>query len=205
MTIRARLVALAIAIPAALLLGMIVFAAHAWLQEHDARVKAEMQAGEQQKQIDGLKQQQVIAQQALDTKLASLEQQRKQPATAAKIAEESSILIPTLPQPLRVQSVSDDPALPDSPVSQAVVIPVADFKSIRDAQITCQEDSAKLTACLASEGSEQQQLKLTEAQRDAWKTAARGGSLWHRTLGAVKWFAVGAGTGAAAYAVAHHK
>ncbi len=42
-------------------------------------------------------------------------------------------------------------------------------------------------------------------QRDEWKTAAKGGSIWHRALGAVKWFAIGAGTGAAAYAIAHHK
>ena len=56
MTIQGRGEVLAIAIPAVLLAGFLVFAGYGWLQEHDARVKAEAQTGQQQKQIDGLKQ-----------------------------------------------------------------------------------------------------------------------------------------------------
>jgi hypothetical protein len=86
-----------------------------------------------------------------------------------------------------------------------VIIPEADFKSIRDAQITCEENAAKLTACQTLGDASEQQLQLIEQQSDEWKAAAKGGSIWHRTLGAAKWFAVGAGAGAGAYAAIHHK
>ena len=53
MTIQERGEVLAIAIPAVLLAGFLVFAGYGWLQEHDARMKAEAQTGQQQTQIDG--------------------------------------------------------------------------------------------------------------------------------------------------------
>ncbi len=204
MTIQGRGEILAIAIPAVLLAGFLAFAGYGWLGEHDARLKAESQTGEQQKQIDGLKQQQSATQAALDGKIESLEKERQRPATAAQLVSDTSSLVPLLPQPLLVQAAVN-PALPDAPPTQTVVIPEADFKSIRDAQIGCQENAAKLASCqtLGDEG--KQQLKLTEEQRDEWKTAAKGGSIWHRALAAAKWFAVGAGVGAGAYAATHHK
>jgi hypothetical protein len=194
-----------IAILTVLLGGGIAFAAYGWLQEHDARLKAETQSGQQQKQIDALNQQQAETQKALDAKLASIERQRSQPATAAQLVSDAANLLPNLPEPLQVQAAPANPALPNAPATQEVVIPEADFKSIRDAQLTCQEDAAKLNACQATEQDATQQLRLAEAQRDEWKTAAKGGSIWHRALGAAKWFAVGAGTGAVAYALAHHR
>jgi hypothetical protein len=205
MTIQGRGEVLAIAIPAVLLAGFLVFAGYGWLQEHDARVKAEAQTGQQQKQIDGLKQQQVDTQNLLAEKLASLEKERQAPATATQLVSDSSTLLPGLPAPLQVQTAPKDPKLPDAPPAQTVVIPEADFKSIQDAQISCEEGAAKLTACQTLSDESKQQLQLTEQQRDEWKTAAKGGSIWHRALGAAKWFAVGAGAGAGVYAATHHK
>jgi hypothetical protein len=205
MTIQGRGEVLAIAIPAVLLAGFLVFAGYGWLQEHDARVKAEAQTGQQQKQIDGLKQQQVDTQNVLTEKLASLEKERQAPATATQLVSDASTLLPGLPEPLQVQTTPTDPKLPDAPPIQTVVIPEADFKSIQDAQIGCEENAAKLNACQTIGSESKQQLQLTEQQRDEWKTAAKGGSMWHRALGAAKWFAVGAGAGAGAYAVTHHK
>ena len=205
MTIQERGTTLAIAIPAVLLAAFLVFAGYGWLREHDARLKAETQTGQQQKQIDGLKQQQAAAQSALEQKLASLQKERREPATADQLVADAHTLLPGLPDPLLVQAAAPDPALPNAPPAQSVIIPAADFATIRDAQLGCQENAAKLSACQAVSDQGQQQLKLTEQQRDEWKTAAKGGSMWHRALGAAKWFAIGAGAGAGAYAVSHHK
>jgi uncharacterized protein HemX len=205
MTIQGRGEVLAIAIPAVLLAAFLVFAGYGWLQEHDARLKAETKTGQQQNQIDGLKQQQEETQNALNQKLAVLEKARRSPATATQLVSDSSTLLPGLPVPLQVQTAPNDPALPGAPPAQTVVIPEADFETIRDAQISCAENSAKLGACQTLGDESKQQLKLTEQQRDEWKTAAKGGSIWHRALGAAKWFAVGAGAGAGVYAATHHK
>jgi hypothetical protein len=205
MTIQERGAVLAVAVPAVLLAGFLAFAGYGWLQEHDARLKAETQSSQQQKQIDGLKQQQTDAQDALNSKLAALEKELQTPATAAQLVSDASSFLPGLPVPLQAQTAPANPALPDAPPTQTVVIPEADFKSIRDGEITCEENTAKLGTCqtLGEEG--KQQLKLTEEQRDEWKTAAKGGSIWHRALGAAKWFAAGAGAGAGMYAFTHHK
>jgi len=205
MTIPGREALLLAGVPAVLLTAVFVFAGYGWLQEHDARVKAETQTSQQQKQIEGLKDQQAGIQQVLDSRLAAIQAERSRPATAAQLVRDTSTLLPQLPAPLEAISTPSDAGVPDAPATETVVIPAADFKTLRDAQLTCEEDGAKLTACTTLQANESQQLKLTEAERDEWKTAAKGGSIWHRALGAAKWFAVGAGTGAVAYAVAHRK
>jgi hypothetical protein len=204
MTLQGRTEAFAIGIPAVLIAGFLVFAGYGWLQEHDARLKAETQTSQQQKQIDGLQQQATQAQSALTDKLASLEKQRAQPATAAQLVSAANTLLPGLPAALEIQTAAANPELPNAPPTQSIVIPEADFKSIQNAQLTCQEGAAKLATCQIIGDDAKQQLKLTQDQRDEWKTAAKGGSIWHRALGAAKWFAVGAGAGAGVYAATHH-
>jgi hypothetical protein len=205
MTIQGRGLVLAAGIPAVLLAGVVIFAGCGWVQEHDARVKAETQTGQQQQQIDGLEQQQVTAQLALNGRLASIEEMRRKPATATELVTETAALLPGLPAALQVRSVPVDSTVSNGPVEEAVVVPQADFKVIRDTQLNCEESTAKLAACLSTQVDSSQQLKLTEEQREEWKSAAKGGSMWHRALGAAKWFAIGAGSGAVAYAVARHK
>jgi cytoskeletal protein RodZ len=205
MTIPEREKVLAIAIPSVLFVGFLVFVGYGWMQEHDARLKAETQTSQQQKQIDGLQQQQAQAQNSLNKQLAALEKSRQTPATATQLVSDASSLLPNLPVPLQVQTAPKNPALPDAPATQTVIIPEADFKSIRDAQVTCEENTARLATCQTLGDASKQQLKLAEQQRDEWKTAASGGSIWHRALGAAKWFAVGAGAGAGLYAATHHK
>jgi cytoskeletal protein RodZ len=205
MTIPEREKVLAIAIPSVLFVGFLVFVGYGWMQEHDARLKAETQTSQQQKQIDGLQQQQAQAQNSLNKQLAALEKSRQTPATATQLVSDASSLLPNLPVPLQVQTAPRNPALPDAPATQTVIIPEADFKSIRDAQVTCEENTARLATCQTLGDASKQQLKLAEQQRDEWKTAASGGSIWHRALGAAKWFAIGAGAGAGLYAATHHK
>ncbi len=205
MTIPEREKVLAIAIPTVLLVGFLIFVGYGWMQEHDARLNAETQTGQQQKQIDGLQQQQIQAQNSLNKQLAALEKARQMPATATQLVSDATTLLPNLPVPLQVQVAPKDPGLPDAPSTQNVIVPEADFKSIRDAQVNCEENTAKLATCQAVGDESKRQITLTEQQRDEWKTAATGGSIWHRALGASKWFAVGAGAGAGLYAATHHK
>jgi cytoskeletal protein RodZ len=205
MTIPEREKVLAIAIPSVLFVGFLIFVGYGWMQEHDARLKAETQTGQQQKQIDGLQQQQTDAQNSLNKQLTALEKSRQTPATAAQLVSDASSLLPNLPVPLQVQTAAKNPTLPDAPATQTVIIPEADFKGIRDAQIACEENTAKLATCQTLSDESKHQLQLTEEQRDEWKTAAKGGSIWHRALGAARWFAVGAGAGAGLYAATHHK
>jgi hypothetical protein len=190
-------------VASALLLVLLAAAGRGWLREHDARLKAESMSSQQQKQIDGFKQQEANTQQELVARVAGIERERSRPATAAQLASDANTLIPDLPQAVVVQDSA--PTLPSGPPVQSVLVPEADFKAIRDAELTCQENSARLTACQSLQADAKQELALTAAQRDEWKTAAKGGSVWHRALGAAKWFAVGAASGAAVYAAAHHK
>jgi hypothetical protein len=190
-------------VASALLLVLLAAAGRGWLREHDARLKAESMSSQQQKQIDGFKQQEANTQQELVARVAGIERERSRPATAAQLASDANTLIPDLPQAVVVQDSA--PTLPSGPPVQSVLVPEADFKAIRDAELTCQENSARLTACQSLQADAKQELALTAAQRDEWKTAAKGGSVWHRALGAAKWFAVGAASGAAGYAAAHHK
>lgn len=192
-----------VVIAAALLLILLVVAGHGWLQEHDARLKAESMSSQQQKQIDGFKQQETKTQQMLVTKVAGIERERSRPATAAQLVSDANTLIPELPRALAIEDAP--PTLPNGPAVQSILVPEPDFKSIRDAQLTCEENGARLTACQSMQEDARQQLVLTEGQRDEWKTAAKGGSVWHRALSAAKWFAAGAASGAVIYAAAHHK
>ncbi len=205
MTIPDREKIIAIAIPSVLFVGFLIFTGYGWLQEHDARLQAETQTGQQQKQIDGLKQQQAATQNALTRQLTALERMRQTPATASQMVSDARTLLPGLPVPLQVETGPRDASLPNAPSAQSIVIPEADFKSIQDAQITCEESAAKLATCQSLGDNDKKQIQLAEQQRDEWKTAAKGGSVWHRALGAAKWFGVGAGAGAGLYAVAHHK
>lgn len=186
------------------LAGLLAFAGYGWVQERDNRVKAEAQTGAQQQQIEALKQRQTQNGRALALQLQSIQKERSRPATASETVAVTNRLMPALPQALQVTSIRDA-ALPDAPLKQAIVVPEADFQGIRDAQLSCEEDSVKLASCATQQVNLQQQLTLTTAQREEWKTAAKGGSIWHRAVGAAKWFAIGAGTGAVIVAVAHHK
>ncbi|AXC13579.1 hypothetical protein ACPOL_4304 [Acidisarcina polymorpha] len=181
-----------------------LFGVHGWKQEHDARLKAANENGQQQKQIEGLVQQQTKAQLALKTRLSSIEEQRRRPVTATQLITDADVLA-DLPEPLEVHTAPKDSATQATPGAQTVVIPEVDFKVIRDAELTCQENDVKLNACVATQQNNGEQLKLTQAERDEWKTAAKGGSVWHRAVGAAKWFAIGTGTGVVVYALAHHK
>ena len=178
----------------------IVLGGFEWLQEHDARLKAQTQTAVQQKSIDQAKADAVTVQQQLAARLQALEAQRQQPATAPQIVIDAAKLFPNLPAQLQVvtpppttQMVNGKPVeVPSAPVVQ---IPQVDFAALQNGAISCQENAAKLDACTRTAADTAGALKTTTAQRDEWETAAKGGTWIHRTLTAAKWIVIGGATG----------
>jgi hypothetical protein len=84
-----------------------------------------------------------------------------------------------------------------------VVIPAADLPAVRDFSISCQENADKLDACAKDQADLKQELALTGQQRDAWKKAAQGGSIWRRAANTGKWLLVGAVAGYAVERARH--
>lgn len=187
----------------ALLIGMLFFARSGWIAERDAQRTAEAKTAEQQKHIDELRQQQEQMKSALADQVALLEKEKKRPISPPQFVSETNELIPNLPKPLEVRAAAIDPSIPEGPQTQEIVVPQQDLVAIRDAQLACREDHLRLSSCEAQAANVSQQLAATEAEKQQWKTAARGGSRWHRTVQAAKWFAIGAGAGVTGYALSH--
>ena len=103
------------------------------------------------------------------------------------------LVIVTNPIPTGSQDVAGQipsVSLPDAPsaIVGGLVIPKEQVPAYWKSVTTCAENTAKLGAC-------EKQVPLVEAERDAWKKAAKG-SFWSRTKTAIKWTAIGIGVGA---------
>jgi hypothetical protein len=208
-----------IGVAAIVLLLAAAFVGYQWLQEHDARLKAESVQAAQgqivsqaQKTIEAARADEQKAMADLAGRLEMIEKQKQQPVTPQQFVVDLNKLFPNLPQQANViqpppteQTVNGKvEILPSAPMVQ---IPAADLQSLRDYKLGCDETGARLDACNLSMSAEKTQvdglkvqLKATETERDEWKRAAKGGSVWHRTLTAAKWLGIGA---AAGYAIAH--
>jgi hypothetical protein len=168
----------------------IVLGGYEWLQEHDARLKAEsIQSAQQQviataqKSIDQAKAEQAQTASDLKTQLAAIASQRTIVVTPAQAAAVANTL-PNLPAQVQVQQV---PATPTAPATQQIVIPQADIPAFQAYKLDCDESSAKLTACslnAASAAVIQQgtanQLAAVTKERDTWEATAKGGTFWQR-------------------------
>lgn len=195
-----------------LLLVLVVVAGAGFLKEHDLRLKAEMVSSATQTQITSAeksaKQDQEDRAQndaTLQKQLAKIAAQKTIVLTPQQAATEANT-IPNLPKPVEVQSV---PATASTPSSQNIVIPQADIPAFQSYKLSCDESNARLLDCSKNAESYQVELKSTQTEfslmtkdRDNWKTVAKGGTFWHRTMTAAKWFGAGAAVGAVAYGVA---
>lgn len=179
------------AIGIGVVLGLaIVLGGYEWLQEHDARLKAEStQVAQQQviataqKSIDQAKADQAQTASDLKTQLAAIASQRTIVVTPQQAAAVANTL-PNLPAHVQVQQI---PATPTAPASQQIVIPQADIPAFQAYKLDCDESSAKLTACslnAASAAVIQQattnQLAAVTKERDTWEATAKGGTFWQR-------------------------
>ena len=195
--------------------GCLAFAGSAfgfttWLQEHDDRLRAQAEASAAKKVFDQTAdqmKQHAEADKARDEatakQLETMQRLAAQIQTPAEIAAWLPKQVPGLPQPINL-TLPPETAQNPSPDAQAS-IPQADLPVLRDAVEKCRENSLKLPTCQADLISKQEQLRLAgeqlsavERERDAYKTALKGGTFWTRTKRAGKWLVIGAGVGAAA-------
>lgn len=203
-------------------LALAALGGYEWLQEHDARLKAEgvtsaekQVVSQAQKSIDQAKTDQAQVATALAQKVAGLEAQKKQPVTPAQFVVDLAKVLPNLPQAATVVQVpaaqqTVNGKVEEVPSTQVVQIPAADLSALQDYKLTCDQTGAKLSACQQSSTDittqltgTREQLTATTKERDSWETAAKGGTWWHRTLTAAKWTLIGGAAGAAVGYAAH--
>ncbi len=84
---------------------------------------------------------------------------------------------------------------PEAPAAQ---IPAADLRPLYNYLLDCKACQAKLTAAQSDLADEKSKTATLTKSRDDAVRAAKGGSIWQRTLRAAKWFAIGAAAGAVA-------
>ena len=179
------------AIGIGVVLGLaIVLGGYEWLQDHDARLKAEStQTAQQQviataqKSIEQAKADEEQTVSSLQAQLAAIASQRTVVVTPPQAAAVANTL-PNLPAQVQVQQV---PATPTAPATQQIVIPQADIPAFQAYKLDCDASSAKLTACslnAASAAVIQQgttnQLAAVTKERDTWEATAKGGTIWQR-------------------------
>lgn len=175
-----------------------------WLEEHEARVKAEsIQAAQQQvfdqaqKVIDTSKSDQAKIASDLQARLAVIETERRQPVSAAEIAAEINAILPrNSPPAIVVQQPAAVPLAgnkqdtntnkPDPPV-ETVQIPSADLEDLQAYKLNCDANGAKLQACeltaadqVAELNAAKTQITAVTKERDAYKAAEKGGSFFSR-------------------------
>lgn len=197
------------AIGIGVVLGLaIVLGGYEWLQEHDARLKAESVQSAQtqviataQKSIDQAKADQAQTASDLKSQLTAIANQRTIVVTPAQAAAVANTL-PNLPAQVQVQQV---PATATAPASQQIVIPQADIPAFQAYKLACDESSATLTACslnAASAAVIQQgttdQLAAVTKERNTWEATAKGGTFWQRFKHDAIQIGISAGVGYAA-------
>lgn len=190
---------------------VLVLAGRAALDEHDARIKAEAQTAvlqktiaDNQQVINQAKADAVQAQANLAVQLQAINAQRTVVVTPQQAAIDVSKILPSLPQPVQVQSV---PATATAPATQAIVVPQADIPAFQTYHLDCQENAAKLNACQLTSADQTTELKATQNQleamtteRDDYKKAVKG-TFWQKLGKSAKCLslsAVGSALGAAA-------
>jgi hypothetical protein len=188
---------------------------HSWLAAHDALLRAQSTVAQQQTAIDReqkasarIAAQETERDAAAAKRIAALRAQAARAKTPAQIAAWLPKRIPA-PQPIEIQI---PPPTKQNPAPAAIAtIPQPDLGSLRDYVSACQTCNVQLHAAQEDLAAKNQQLQLASRQlsaalkqRDAALQAAKGGSFWHRAAAAVKWFAIGAGAGAALLCASGH-
>jgi hypothetical protein len=183
------------------LLILVAIGAYELLQEHDARIRAEITTAAQKPNIQQgqaeVKQGQVDEAKAisdLKTEIARLEGQRTVVITPQQAAQQIPQVIPNLPAPVKVEPT---PTAAD-PKAQSIVIPQEDLQALQNYRINCDENSARLAACTLGQEALKTQLEgttgeltATAKQRDMWEATAKGGTFWHRFVGGAKKVGIG--------------
>lgn len=181
---------------------------HSWLASHDALLRAEATVRQQQRTLtqDAQASRRIADQQKrrdaqAAREIAALRVRAAKQKTPAQIAAWLPKQIPA-PMPIKIRIPKPTPNKP-APAAVAT-IPQLDLGAMRDFVSTCQQCSMRLGTVQQDLAAKQRQLTLARKElsaalkeRDVALQAAKGGGFWRRLGAAMKWFAIGAGTGAA--------
>lgn len=191
--------------------GVITFAAF-WIQDAIAHARAQAKVEAQQQVMDATDKQMKDRADTFKAEIEVLKQSIEKVKTPDQAIRYIHDNVPALAS---VQQAKDLPvSLPDAPTPQGMrrvmvhdddaIVPSA--KLIESAELVnrCQQDTKGFLKCQQDVGDTQTKLDLAIKQRDEWKSAAKGGSKWHRFGKALKVVAC-AGGGAAAGSLSSQK
>ena len=208
-TAERRIAAVAVAI--ALGAGAIGF--HAWFEQRDDRAQMTATIASQNSIIAAAeKREQDRAQRLADT-LKQIANLKATVETPQQVIREIPQFLPPLPEPLQTTAAQATtlPAASGAPGTPAksgevappdVRVPAADLKPLFDYVQDCRACQAKLAAAQKDAQDQQTKTDALTKERDAAVKAAKGGSVWTRTVRAAKWVAIGFAVGYVAHTVA---
>jgi len=152
------------------------------------------QAADQEKQRDT----------QLAAALAAIQSQKQTVKTPQQAAQAIPSALPPLPLPVSVNEPNLSGPLPPGEIPTATIsVPQPDLIPLYDNLQDCRATALQTAALQKDLSDEKARSASLERERDAAKTAARGGSVLQRMKRAAKWFLIGAAAGSAAAALRH--
>jgi hypothetical protein len=144
---------------------------------------------------------------ALKTSLEQIEDLKKRVQTPQQVISQLPQVLP-LPKPISLVPVAPaahggGPETGPAPAGEAI-LPAVDLKPLFDFGAACKECQATVATLQQDKLSDAAKLGAMTKERDAAVAAAKGGKIWTRIKRAAKWFAIGAGFGAAALCGSGH-
>ncbi len=203
---------------ALIIIAVTAFVFRSWIEAHDDRLQMQATIATQKQLIaaaDAREQQRASELKGTLDQINALKHQAQSPQ---EIIRELPQYLP-LPQPIEI--VAPDAAQKGTPLHASdkppegvtaggsgqgkpvAQLPVEDLKPLFDFVQDCRACQARLASAQADLRDEQTKSAAIVQERDAAIKAAKGGSFWTRIKRNAKWFAIGAGLGAAAARAAH--
>ena len=183
-----------VALAVLLVVGALV--GRSWLTAHDAALHLAATLEAQEKLVAQANQRQRERDNSLTKTLTAIAQAKRRVNTPAKSAAAIPEVLPSLPEPLKIELPQPTPSQPEPPAS--VTVPQADLKPLYDYAQDCRACGASLAAAHDDLADERAKLTAITVERDAAMRAVRGGGFWSRLRRNAKWFALGAAAGALA-------
>jgi hypothetical protein len=194
-------------------IALLAWAGHAWLAQHDERVKAEASVASLQTSITQLgadKQDLVDQQKQRDAQTADQIAKITAAAAAVKTPQQIVKYIPqqlarlgSLPAPVQATIAAATADNPSPPAE--LTIPQADLEPLKQVLSSCQTNAVALpsaqqdvSSCEARAKLSAQQLADAQKQVQALQLELKGGTFWHRVKAGTKKVAIGVAIGAAA-------
>lgn len=204
-----------------LLLGVVVaglllagFAASGWIAAREDRIRGEERTkAAEETRAEIQKQQDVLAatvkqlEAEHERRLAALDQRFAQASSPQQVAQLAAQLM-QLKQPIQFVTPSATPENPHpQPIAQVAAEDTPQVKAYLQQCENCKLNLETATKRLSYAEQQQelarQDLTQVTKERDQWRKAAKGGSVWTRMKRNAKWFFIGAGAGAIAATAAH--